>query len=92
MQAFFGAKISSVRLLVQIPGSAAKMSRVAFAPGDGVDAILPTSHVRLHSRLSRASASIRSMTTRSCSGRNFIGVLLRFCQKVWRIWKADRYF
>jgi len=39
MQAFFGAKISSVRLLVQIPGSAAKMSRVAFAPGDGVDAI-----------------------------------------------------
>jgi hypothetical protein len=31
MQAFFGAKISSVRLLVQIPGSAAKMSRVAFA-------------------------------------------------------------
>jgi CRP-like cAMP-binding protein len=31
MQAFFGAKISSVRLLVQIPGSAAKMSRAAFA-------------------------------------------------------------
>jgi CRP-like cAMP-binding protein len=30
MQAFFGAKISSVRLLVQVPGSAAKMSRVAF--------------------------------------------------------------
>jgi CRP-like cAMP-binding protein len=31
MQAFFGAKASSVRLLVQIPGSAAKMSRAAFA-------------------------------------------------------------
>lgn len=31
MQAFFGAKISSVRLLVQIPGSAAKISRAAFA-------------------------------------------------------------
>jgi CRP-like cAMP-binding protein len=31
MQAFFGAKSSSVRLLVQIPGSAAKMSRAAFA-------------------------------------------------------------
>ena len=30
VQAFFGAKISSVRLLVQIPGSAAKMSRAAF--------------------------------------------------------------
>jgi CRP-like cAMP-binding protein len=31
MQAFFGAKTSSVRLLVQIPGSAAKMLRAAFA-------------------------------------------------------------
>src|SRR3990167_10380397 len=31
MQAFFGAKSSSVRLLVQIPGSAARMSRAAFA-------------------------------------------------------------
>jgi CRP-like cAMP-binding protein len=31
MQAFFGAKTSSVRLLVQIPGGAAKMSRAAFA-------------------------------------------------------------
>jgi CRP-like cAMP-binding protein len=31
VQAFFGAKSSSVRLLVQIPGSAAKMSRAAFA-------------------------------------------------------------
>jgi CRP-like cAMP-binding protein len=30
MQAFFGATASSVRLLVQIPGSAAKMSRAAF--------------------------------------------------------------
>jgi CRP-like cAMP-binding protein len=31
MQAVFGAKSSSVRLLVQIPGDAAKMSRAAFA-------------------------------------------------------------
>src|SRR5207253_2228235 len=30
MQALFGAKTSSVRLLVQIPGVAAKMSRAAF--------------------------------------------------------------
>ncbi len=30
VQAVFGAKNSSVRLLVQIPGSAARMSRVAF--------------------------------------------------------------
>jgi CRP-like cAMP-binding protein len=30
-QAFFGAKSSSVRILVQIPGSATKMSRATFA-------------------------------------------------------------
>src|SRR5208283_4166907 len=30
IQAFFGAKTSSVRLLVQIPGSAARMSRSEF--------------------------------------------------------------
>ena len=35
MQAIFGAKISSVRLLVQIPGDAAKMSRVAFTRAMG---------------------------------------------------------
>jgi hypothetical protein len=39
-----------------------------------------------------ASGSIRSTTTRSCSGRNFIDVLLRFPQKVWQIWKATRSF
>jgi CRP-like cAMP-binding protein len=31
VQAVFGAKVSSVRLLVQIPGEATRMSRVAFA-------------------------------------------------------------
>src|ERR1700704_863020 len=35
VQAVFGAKISSVRLLVQIPGSASKMSRAAFARAMG---------------------------------------------------------
>jgi CRP-like cAMP-binding protein len=30
MQAVFGAKVSSAQLLVQIPGTAAKMSRIAF--------------------------------------------------------------
>jgi CRP-like cAMP-binding protein len=34
-QAIFGAKISSVRLLVQIPGTAAKMSRAAFTRAMG---------------------------------------------------------
>jgi CRP-like cAMP-binding protein len=35
VQAIFGAKTSSVRLLVQIPGDAAKMSRVAFTRAMG---------------------------------------------------------
>jgi CRP-like cAMP-binding protein len=35
VQAVFGAKISSVRLLVQTPGSAAKMSRKAFTRAMG---------------------------------------------------------
>ena len=35
VQAMFGAKISSARLLVQIPGSAAKMSRAAFTRAMG---------------------------------------------------------
>jgi CRP-like cAMP-binding protein len=35
VQAIFGAKSSSVRLLVQIPGDAAKMSRAAFARAMG---------------------------------------------------------
>jgi CRP-like cAMP-binding protein len=35
MQAFFGAKTSSVRLLVQIPGVAARMSRAVFAQAMG---------------------------------------------------------
>ena len=35
MQALFGAKTSSVRLLVQIPGSAARISRASFARAMG---------------------------------------------------------
>src|SRR5271163_625587 len=35
LQAVFGAKRSSVRLLIQIPGSAAKMSRAAFTRAMG---------------------------------------------------------
>jgi len=35
VQAVFGAKSSSIRLLVQIPGSAVKMSRAAFARAMG---------------------------------------------------------
>ena len=37
VQAVFGAKISSVRLLIQIPGTAAKMTRATFAQAmDGI--------------------------------------------------------
>ena len=60
VQAVFGAKTSSVRLLVQIPGSAAKMSRAAFT-GHGVDAVLPKSHVRLRPGLSGAGHGVGSV-------------------------------
>jgi hypothetical protein len=53
MQAFFGAK-TPLSGFGPIPGSAAEMSR-GLCTGDGVDAVLPKSHVRLHSRLSRQS-------------------------------------
>jgi CRP-like cAMP-binding protein len=35
VQAVFGARVSSIRLLVQIPGSAAKLSRAAFTRAMG---------------------------------------------------------
>jgi hypothetical protein len=35
------------------------------------------------------SGSIRSTTTRSCSGRNFIGVLLRVPQNVWQFGRLN---
>ena len=44
VQAVFGAKNSSARFFVQIPGSAAKMSR-AVQSGHGVGAVLPKSYV-----------------------------------------------
>ena len=58
VQAVFGAKSSSVRLLVQIPGSAAKMSRAAFTRAMELDAVLPKSDVRLHPRFSRAGHGV----------------------------------
>jgi hypothetical protein len=42
VQAVFGAKTSSVRLLVQVPGGAAKMSRAAFTRAMGS---MPSSEV-----------------------------------------------
>src|SRR5665213_4481023 len=58
VQAVFGAKSSPARLLVQIPGSAAKMSRAAFTRAMGIDAVLPKSHVRLRPGLSRAGHGV----------------------------------
>jgi hypothetical protein len=46
VQAVFGAEISSVRLLVQIPGGAAKMSRAAFTQAIGTMPSFPTSSLR----------------------------------------------
>ena len=51
IQAFFGAKTSSVRLLVQIPGGSQDVAR-GLRTGDGVNAVLPKSYVRLRSCLS----------------------------------------
>ena len=58
MQAFFGAKTSSVRLLVQIPGSAAKMSRAAFAQAMESMPSFRSLMFALHSRLSRAGPGV----------------------------------
>jgi hypothetical protein len=58
-QAVFGAKESSVRFLVQIAGSAAKMSR--FHTGNEDDAVLPKSHVRLRSCVPRAGSGLSSV-------------------------------
>jgi hypothetical protein len=72
MQAFFGAKTSSVRLLVQIPGSATKMSRAAFARAMGsmpsfrnlmsayIHAFLEQVLVSVACNVASASSSLRS--------------------------------
>jgi hypothetical protein len=64
MQAFFGAKSSSVRLLVQISASATKMSRAAFARA--MEAVLPRSHVRLRTRLSGAGHGVGGVQHALC--------------------------
>ena len=45
IQAIFGAKTSSVRLLVQIPGSAVRMSRAAFTRATGS---MPSFRILMH--------------------------------------------
>jgi hypothetical protein len=60
MQAFFGAKTSSVRLLVQIPGGSQDVAR-GLRTGDGVNAVLPKSYVRLRSCLSGTGPGVGSV-------------------------------
>ena len=61
MQAFFGAKSSSVRLLVLNFGERDKDVARGLRTGDGVDAILPKSHVLLRTRLSGAGHGVGGM-------------------------------
>src|SRR5689334_22686472 len=65
VQAVFGAASSSVRLLVQIPGAAAKMPRAAFTAAMGSMAVLPNPHVRLRPSLSRAGSRVSSVQRRA---------------------------
>ena len=67
VQAVFGAKSSSVRLLVQVPGSAAKMSRPAFARAMGA---MPSFRVLMyayvHAFLSRSWCQSRATVRTAC--------------------------
>ena len=59
VQAFFGAKISSVRLLVQIPGSAARMSRATFARAmDSMPAFRNLMHAYVQAFLEQVLVSV----------------------------------
>ena len=60
-QAVFGARTSSVRLLVQVPGTAARMSRPAFRRALDTVPGLSQSHARSCARISRASNDIGSL-------------------------------
>jgi CRP-like cAMP-binding protein len=59
VQAVFGAKISSVRVLVQIPGSAARMSRVAFARAmESMPSFRNLMHSYVHAFLEQVMVSV----------------------------------
>lgn len=59
VQAVFGAKVSSVRLLVQIPGSAARMSRPAFARAIGsMPSFRSTMHAYVQAFLEQVLVSV----------------------------------
>ena len=59
MQAVFGAKTSSIQLLVQIPGSAAKMSRAAFKRAmDSMPAFRSLMFAYVHAFLEQVMVSV----------------------------------
>ena len=58
VQAVLGAESSSIRLLIQLPGGAAKDVARGIHSSHGVDAVLSKSHVRLCPSLSRASPGV----------------------------------
>lgn len=70
VQAVFGAKISSVRLLVQIPGSAAKISRVAFARAmDSVPPFRSLMYAYVHAFLEQVMVSVACNGTHNLKER-----------------------
>jgi CRP-like cAMP-binding protein len=59
VQAIFGAKHSSAQLLVQIPGSAAKMSRAAFTRAmDSMPSFRNLMHAYIHAFLEQVMVSV----------------------------------
>jgi len=66
VQAILGAKSSSVRLLAQIPGGAARMSRAAFMRAmDAVD------DFRFRTRMPSRAAAVRELMKRGLSAEGF---------------------
>jgi CRP-like cAMP-binding protein len=65
VQAVFGAKSSSIRLLVQIPGSAAKMSRAVFTRAMGsIPSFRALMYTYVHAFLEQVLVSV------ACNGRH----------------------
>jgi two-component sensor histidine kinase len=81
MQAFVGAKTSSVRLLVQIPGSAAKMSRAAFVRAmESMPAFRNLMSAYIHAFLEQVLVSV------ACNGAHSLKERLAR----WRLMMRDR--
>jgi CRP-like cAMP-binding protein len=81
-QAVFGAKASSARLLVQVPGTAARMGRVAFARAmDAVPAFRSLMFAHVHAFLEQV------MVSAGCNGAH--GLKQRLAR--WLLMMRDRH-